>query len=210
MNNELLSVIAITFGVQILLTTIAATLLLNQQWWDDDDQKERVYRPVAIPHQEEVPRINAWGYEFSREDTHCLALNVYFEARSESNRGQRAVAEVTLHRFRHASYPNTICEVVQDGYYYSWNPNLPVRHRCQFSWWCDGKSDNPVDGNAFEKALDVATEVLSDPEYELTMEYALFYHSLDADPFWVDSVNFVETIGRHSFYSATNRGHIVP
>ena len=65
----------------------------------------------------------------------CLALNVYFEARSEPIAGKIAVAEVTLNRVASQDYPNTICEVVLQE-----NQN-----GCSFSWWCDKKSDVPAE-----------------------------------------------------------------
>ncbi|MGZ9034938.1 MAG: hypothetical protein ACXW25_11110, partial [Rhodospirillales bacterium] len=39
----------------------------------------------------------------------CLALNVYWEARSESALGRLAVAAVTLNRVAHRDFPGTIC-----------------------------------------------------------------------------------------------------
>ena len=78
----------------------------------------------------------------------CLALNVYFEARSEPINAQFAVAEVTMNRVNSDAYPDTVCEVV-------WQ-------RKQFSWTHDGKSDNPKDGHAWRVALAVAKSTLSD------------------------------------------------
>ena len=95
---------------------------------------------------------------FTREQdpqAYCLAENIYFEARSDSVAGQAAVADVVINRMFDSRYPNTICKVVTEGpIRESWktrqNPDLddservyyPVRHRCQFSWYCDGKSDD--------------------------------------------------------------------
>ena len=42
----------------------------------------------------------------------CLAEAIYYEARSESEDGQRAVAQVVLNRVRHPSYPGSVCGVV--------------------------------------------------------------------------------------------------
>ena len=42
----------------------------------------------------------------------CLAQAIYYEARSESEDGQRAVAQVVLNRVRHPAYPATVCGVV--------------------------------------------------------------------------------------------------
>ena len=72
----------------------------------------------------------------------CLATNVYFEARDQDILGQRAVAHVALNRVESPNFPNTICEVIKQGPTYKNRPDLPRKHRCQFSWYCDGKPDN--------------------------------------------------------------------
>ena len=33
---------------------------------------------------------------------------------------------------------------------------IPIRHRCQFSWYCDGKSDDMRDEDAFFLAQEIA------------------------------------------------------
>ena len=66
----------------------------------------------------------------------CIALNIYFEARSEDLQGKVAVGSVVMNRIAHERFPDTACEVVYQG-------GDKVRHRCQFSWFCDGLSDNP-------------------------------------------------------------------
>ena len=45
----------------------------------------------------------------------CLTQAVYYEARNQSDDGQRAVAQVVLNRVRHPSYPNSVCGVVFQG-----------------------------------------------------------------------------------------------
>src|SRR5210317_2656102 len=75
----------------------------------------------------------------------CLAENIYFEARAEGIEGKAAVANVTRNRVNSDLFPNTYCEVVQQGpVRESWNkPGVyyPIKHKCQFSWYCDGKKD---------------------------------------------------------------------
>ena len=88
----------------------------------------------------------------ARYDIECLALNVYFEARGEPFIGKIAVAHVVLNRMRDRRFPASACMVVQQG-------NDRVRHNCQFSWWCDGKSDRPRHRTAWATSLAVAKEV---------------------------------------------------
>lgn len=62
----------------------------------------------------------------------CLSKNVYFESGNQEPLGQRAVAWVTLNRYKStSSWPTTICDVV---YQPSFNPLRP--RACQFSWTC--------------------------------------------------------------------------
>ena len=76
----------------------------------------------------------------------CLAMNIYFEARSESTLGQHAVAQVTMNRVASDKYPNSVCDVVwQSG---------------QFSWTNDGKSDVPKNKEAWEKAKHIAKRMV--------------------------------------------------
>ena len=75
----------------------------------------------------------------------CLATAIYFEARGEPFVGQSAVAHVVLNRVQDARFPNDICSVVKQGPTYAWKPDFPVRNMCQFSYYCDGKSDQPTD-----------------------------------------------------------------
>lgn len=74
------------------------------------------------------------------EETYCMALNVYYEARGEGWKGKTAVAHVVLNRAEHGKYPSTICGVVLQAK--TWKKRV-IRDRCQFSWYCDGKKDLP-------------------------------------------------------------------
>ena len=129
-----------------------------------------------------------------------MALNIYFEARNQPLEGQYAVADVVMHRLKHFNYPNTICGVVEEGQYYSWNPNILKRHGCQFSWFCDGKSDKPIDGEAFLVAEYITQDVLTNPNYEPVLDYAIYYHADYVTPKWSFVKEFVTKIGIQKFY----------
>ena len=76
------------------------------------------------------------------EEFDCLVEAVYHEARSESLLGMLSVAKVILTRKESSNFPNTICQVVHQGRY--WKDN-PVRDKCQFSYWCDGKPERFIE-----------------------------------------------------------------
>src|SRR5690606_18896733 len=49
------------------------------------------------------------------KEQRCLALAMYFEARSEGPEGMRAVGSVVLNRVESDQFPPTPCEVVHEG-----------------------------------------------------------------------------------------------
>ena len=69
----------------------------------------------------------------------CLAQNIYYESRSSNLADMAAVANVVMNRTKDRRYPDTICGVVHQG---KTNADGSMkRNACQFSWYCDGKSD---------------------------------------------------------------------
>ena len=123
---------------------------------------------------------------------HCLALNIYFEARGEPTLGKYAVGHVVMNRVYDESFPNNACRVVQQGGEHN-------RHRCQFSWWCDGRSDSPREQGPWEESILIAEEVywgsVTDPTYG-----ALWYHAKHIKPTWHGHLRPTSIIGRHIFY----------
>jgi len=128
-----------------------------------------------------------------REELSCLARNIYFEARSEPLEGKIAVAHVVMNRVASQYFPDTVCGVVQDG-------TDEVLHRCQFSWFCDGKPDVVEDMTAWTEATALASQVYwgraADPSGG-----ALWYHADYVKPVWRKSFSEGPTIGRHIFYT---------
>ncbi len=126
-------------------------------------------------------------------DLDCLALNIYHEARGEPEDGKLAVGHVVVNRARDSRFPGTLCEVVQQG-------GESPRHNCQFSWWCDGKSDQPRDWSAWVESRAFADLVYSGTAKDPTGG-ALWYHADYVDPAWRKSLVEGPKIGRHIFYS---------
>jgi spore germination cell wall hydrolase CwlJ-like protein len=129
----------------------------------------------------------------------CLALNIYWEARNQSTMGQVAVAQVTINRVMDDRFPDTVCEVVMQGETYSWNPEIPIRNKCQFSWYCDGKSDTPKDMDAWEKARLIAFGTYGRRVYDL-IDGATHYHAVYVLPDWYQSKQYITRIDDHVFY----------
>jgi spore germination cell wall hydrolase CwlJ-like protein len=121
----------------------------------------------------------------------CLALTIYHEARGESQRGKLAVGYVVMNRTRSVRFPATVCAVVRQG--------GPQYHHCQFSWWCDGRSDRPKDRAALRESLWLAEEIYHGCTRDPTAG-ALWYHSTAVKPSWSKSFGPGKRIDRHVFY----------
>jgi len=126
------------------------------------------------------------------QEIQCLALNIYFEARGEPRVGQRAVGHVVLNRVADKRFPGNVCDVVRQG-------GDSRRFRCQFSWWCDGRSDDPEDQRAWDRSKAMANLVYwgfsDDPTYG-----ALWYHVSGKRPIWRHALLRGPEIGSHVFY----------
>ena len=135
----------------------------------------------------------------------CLALNMYHEARDQGTAGKLAVSAVVLNRVSDQRFPNTICEVIKQGpTRESWKKNgkfIPVRHKCQFSWYCDGKSDEPKDTVEYKKTLDLSKMIIDNTVQVIDItEGALFYHADYVTPSWAKIKQKTTEIGDHIFY----------
>lgn len=128
----------------------------------------------------------------------CLAQNIYFEARGSSYADQVAVADVVLNRVESNRYPNDVCSVVQQGKQYS--NGMMKKNQCQFSWWCDGKSDWPKDEDAWFNAQAIAWNMLHHDAFKGITEGALNYHADYVKPKWASKLQLVGQIGAHIFY----------
>lgn len=122
---------------------------------------------------------------------YCLSEALYWEARGEGVRGMLAVAMVILNRVEHPSFPGTICQVVHQA---------RATKRCQFSYWCDGKSDKPTNGGAWRRATAVATEVLSRTRPLDITSGALYFHATYVKARWISKRERTAKIGKHIYY----------
>ncbi len=121
----------------------------------------------------------------------CLTDAIYYEAASESDAGQRAVAQVIINRMRHPTYPNNICGVIYQG--------SERRTGCQFSYACDGAMARIPNRFSWERARNVAISALAGNVYA-PVGMATHYHTVSIYPYWAPSLHFIGTIGAHRFY----------
>ncbi len=139
--------------------------------------------------------------DVSRE-IECLALTLYFEARGESDDGLLAVGHVVMNRASHPLFPQEVCDVVRQG-------GERRIYRCQFTWWCDRKSDRPADVRAWRRCQDVARRIywarrIDWEESPDPTGGALWYHADYVQPAWRTGMRPKVKIGRHIFYQAAD------
>ena len=119
------------------------------------------------------------------KEVECLAENIYREAPEESYEGQLAVATVTMNRLRNKEFPKTVCGVVyQPG---------------QFSWTYIKKL-SPHNEMLYEKARQIAEDVLYNGKRLLSIRNALYFHNTTVTPKWIVGMHVVQQIGNHIFY----------
>lgn len=199
--------------VSASLLVIAFSVVVTN--FDKDWNSGRIVVSLSLPPVKFVSDDEFVGQTVavSQADLDCMAKNLYFEARNqESEEAMAAVGYTVLNRVAARQYPDTICQVVYQGQRDS--NGQYRRHRCQFSWVCDGVTDEPklttrtskgkvvpdvIEIAAWERAQRVATGVLygtiDNPVGNSTM-----YHATYVNPYWVKAFSQVAQIEDHIFY----------
>jgi len=117
----------------------------------------------------------------------CLAMNIYHEARGETEKGKLAVAAVTINRVKNKHYPNNVCDVVWQRKQFSWTELKP-------------KYQIIKDEKAWVSALQIAQLFLDGGDWS-GVGNATHYHSLAVSPNWKDNSHLVTQVGNHLFYA---------
>ena len=128
----------------------------------------------------------------AKREEKCLAEAIYFEARSESEAGQAAVAQVVLNRVNSNLYPSTVCGVVYQ--------NRSHYKACQFSFACEGKSLRVTEPEPWAMALRIAREVTAGKTYLADVGPSTHYHAGYVRPRWASRLKKMDKIGNHIFY----------
>lgn len=184
MINQIKKVIMRTYSQKLKAAALAALFML----------------PAIAPQAADIPddlMIDLNSLTVSESEFVCLALNDYFEARGESLAGRLAVAKVVVNRAMDRRYPSNICSVIKQN-------KARVMHRCQFSWYCDGRSDTPYNRTAWARSLKLAAAVLQkDSSIVDSTGGALWYHAAFVHPKWADNLEVTSVVGGHIFYRDT-------
>ena len=147
----------------------------------------RVARPITQPDYASLIDTDR-----AAREQRCLAEAIYFEARSEPEAGQAAVAQVVLNRVNSGLYPSTVCGVV----YQNRNRHLA----CQFSFACEDRSLRITEPDSWRQAVRVARQVTDGTTYLADIGDATHYHANYVRPFWAKRLKRMDRIGHHIFY----------
>ncbi|WP_156818896.1 cell wall hydrolase [Sphingomonas sp. Mn802worker] len=120
----------------------------------------------------------------------CLTAAIYYEAASEPDDGQRAVAQVILNRARHPAFPATVCGVVYQG---------SERRSCQFSFACDGAMARVPSPSGWARAARVAAAALGGYVFA-PVGLATHYHTYAVTPAWNRTLVMTDAVGAHFFH----------
>ncbi|WP_017906907.1 cell wall hydrolase [Pseudomonas asplenii] len=120
----------------------------------------------------------------------CLSRTIYWEAKGGEPADMEAVASVVLNRLGHEGFPGTVCEVVKQG---------ADRKACQFSWWCDGRSDDVQEEDRYALAKEIARKALNQQIKDRT-HGAMYFHDRSVSPDWVKSYIRTAETGKFLFY----------
>ena len=213
------------------LKTFAAVVLLGSATASAATEK------LSFPHAAELTaeaksiifqEVNESGIpNYMHQEMMCLAENIYFESRAEGVEGKAAVANTTRNRVASKKFPNSYCGVVYQGpVRESWKTKqdktladservyYPKKHRCQFSWYCDGKRDiiwankeqtgQTIEANAraWRDSVKVAIYTLEFGSYRVNdnTKGAVFYYAHNlVTPNWSHVKDLTVIVGNHTF-----------
>ena len=186
---------------------------------DRGDEMPRLFGQGSIENivlqNETIYSVDINKYKMPHEDATkqesivCLAKNAYFEARNQSVLSQIAVSQVVMNRVQSPDFPNTVCGVVYEAQLSKWykekmDKEVPLKHKCQFSWYCDGKADIITDIDSYKIALAVAHQVLSKYTMHDVTDGAVFYHAYYVNPRWAKEKIKTVVHEDHIFYRERN------
>jgi len=124
----------------------------------------------------------------------CLSRTIYWEAKGGGKADMEAVANVVLNRTGHGGFPDTVCGVVKQG---------QAQKHCQFSWWCDGRSDHVEEKTRYDLAKEIARRALNQQLSDRTRG-AMYFHDRRASPSWAK--HYIRTAETDEFVFYKPRG----
>ena len=146
--------------------------------------------PAEIITKPQAQAVDPTGDEPLDDAITCLARSIYWEANRKDLAEMEAIANVVMNRLGHKGFPNTICGVVKQGH---------EQGACQFSWWCDGRSDKAREDEPYAHAKEIARKALN-RQLKDRSGGALYFHHREISPYWSREYMKTAEIGEHVFY----------
>ncbi|MFJ4454792.1 cell wall hydrolase [Pseudomonas sp. NPDC089392] len=158
--------------------------------------EEKVVKDAAPPKKaetltpSEAQAVDPAGKAPMDDSITCLARTIYWEAKGADAEDMTAVASVVLNRLGHDGFPDTICGVVKQGV---------ESKACQFSWWCDGRSDLVEETRRYDIAKEIARKALNQQLKDPTGG-ALYFHDRNVHPSWAKAYRRTAQTTHFLFY----------
>ena len=146
--------------------------------------------PAEIITKPQAQAVDPAGEEPLDDAITCLARAIYWEANRKDNAEMEAIANVVMNRLGHKGFPNTICGVVKQGH---------EQGACQFSWWCDGRSDKAREEEPYSHAKEISRKALN-RQLKDRSDGALYFHHRNMTPYWSNEYMRTVEVGEHVFY----------
>jgi spore germination cell wall hydrolase CwlJ-like protein len=128
------------------------------------------------------------SYDYSHQvlkensELECMAKNLYYEARNQSEEGIQKVGFTVMNRVNSGGrWPSTICGVVYQKH--------------QFSWTDESNLPN-IDKKVYCRMVAIANKVMTS-NYNFKANH---YHTLQVSPRWDRKMIKVNTVGNHVFF----------
>jgi spore germination cell wall hydrolase CwlJ-like protein len=197
-----------------IATCLAITLLAGHAIASEQEQKKEVAEDkavvleqkaaekgtdVPVPKSEtittsEAQAVDPAGQSAMDDAITCLARSIYWESKGKSSADMEAVASVVMNRLGHEGFPDTVCAVVKQG---------SESKNCQFSWWCDGRSDQVQEETQYAIAKEIARKALNKQLNDRT-HGAMYFHDRKVKPAWARK--YIKTTETSKFLFYKPRG----
>lgn len=168
---------------------VSKAQVLEEKAADKDGATPAVPKSEIIT-QSEAQAVDPEGAASVDDAIVCLSRTIYWEAKGGTDADMSAVANVVLNRLGHEGYPDTICGVVKQG---------SEKKACQFSWWCDGRSDEVKEDDRYAAAKEIARKALNQQLTDSTRG-AMYFHDRNVKPAWASEYIRTAETGKFLFY----------
>ncbi|WP_062381373.1 cell wall hydrolase [Pseudomonas abietaniphila] len=168
---------------------VSKAQVLEEKAADKDGATPAVPKSEIIT-QSEAQAVDPEGAASVDDAIVCLSRTLYWEAKGGTDADMAAVANVVLNRLGHEGFPDTICGVVKQG---------SEKKACQFSWWCDGRSDQVKEDERYAASKEIARKALNQQLADRT-NGAMYFHDRNVKPAWASEYIKTAETGKFLFY----------